>query len=182
MRKLKDVLAEQERAEADDRALRSRSDARKERHGEADALLRLARELSGLSDRQLGRLALNEDLREVVVASRQISSANARRRHMKVIRRVLRSLDWEQLHVEVQDILAPGRRSQTVKTEVDRWLERLLSEGDPALEVFSQAHPLADRSQLRQLLRQVLRSTDADCMRARKKLTACLHDAIAPRR
>jgi ribosome-associated protein len=182
MRKLKDVLAAQERAQDDDRVLRSRSDARKERLGEADALMRMARELSGLSDRQVARLQLSEDLREVVLAARQITSPTARNRHMKVIRRVLRALDWEQLHGELQEVLAPGRRSFAVSTEVDRWLERLQTEGDPALEVFSRAHPDADRTQLRQLLRQLARAAPADRMRARRKLAACLHEVIAPKR
>src|SRR5690606_20903558 len=111
MRKLKDVLDEQAKAETDDRELVSRSDKRKIRNVEADALLALARQLADLPPRQFKKVELVETVMEQVLTARKITSPGARTRQLKLVRRALKTTDWETLAAEVQEIVNPSRGS-----------------------------------------------------------------------
>lgn len=108
MRKLSDILAEQARAQQDDRDLRSRSDARRERKQSEAALAALARELVDATDRQLAKLALPEPLRDAVAEARAIRSPAARARALRVVRKALRGGDPEAVEAQLDEV-NPGR-------------------------------------------------------------------------
>jgi len=93
VRKLTDILAEQAKAEADERELRSRTDAKLERKQNEAALEALARKLVVLSERQLARLELPEELGIAVAEARAVRSPVARNRALRVVRRELRARD-----------------------------------------------------------------------------------------
>ena len=112
MRKLKDILAEQERADRDDRDLRSRSDARRERKQAEAALADLAKRLVALRDRQLDKLELPEALLDAVLEARAIRSARARDRAIRVVRRELRSGDFEAIAGELDELEPPRRKGR----------------------------------------------------------------------
>ncbi len=109
MRKLKDILAEQAKAEQDDRDLRSRTDARHERKRTENALADLARQLVALSDRQLAGLDLPERLRNAVGEARAIRSARARDRAIRVVRKELRNGDADSIEAQL-GALGTGRK------------------------------------------------------------------------
>jgi ribosome-associated protein len=92
-RKLTDILAERAKAEADDRDLRSRTDARLERKHSEAALADLARAMVAVNDRQLALLELPEALLDAVLEARAIRSPRARDRALRVVRRELRAGD-----------------------------------------------------------------------------------------
>src|SRR3546814_9755190 len=60
----------------------------------------------------------------------------------------------------IRDALDAGGESARQETALlhraERWRERLLEEGDAALAELIEAHPSADRQQLRQLVRNTL--------------------------
>jgi ribosome-associated protein len=102
MRKLKDILREQAKADRDDRDLHSRTDARRERKRSEAALADLARRLVGLTERQLSALALPEPLLDAVREARAIRSARARDRATRVVRRELRQGDAESIEEQLR--------------------------------------------------------------------------------
>jgi ribosome-associated protein len=93
VRNLSDVLAEQRKANEDDRDLRSRSDARRERKQKEAAWADLGEALVNLSARQLEQIALPEGLLDAVLEARRIASPAARARALRLVRRELRSGD-----------------------------------------------------------------------------------------
>ena len=108
-RKLTDILAERAKAEADDRDLRSRTDARLERkHSEAD-LADLAQAVVSVSDRQLALLELPEALLDAVLEARAIRSPRARDRALRVVRRELRAGDSAAVRARLE-VVDPGRK------------------------------------------------------------------------
>jgi ribosomal 50S subunit-associated protein YjgA (DUF615 family) len=110
VRKLTDILAEQAKAEADDRDLRSRSDARRERKQSEAELVVLGRQLVEASDRQLDKLDLPEGLREVLAETRAIRSPSARKRALRLVRRELRDADASAIRAKLSAVGAGKTR------------------------------------------------------------------------
>jgi ribosomal 50S subunit-associated protein YjgA (DUF615 family) len=107
VRSLTDILAAQRKCEEDDRDLRSRSDARRERKQREAAWAELGEALVKLSPRRLEQLALPEGLHEAVLEARAIKSPVARTRALRLVRRELRSCD-EAVTVLLTEQLRPG--------------------------------------------------------------------------
>jgi len=97
MRKLSSYQAEERRRALDDRELRSRSDARRERKSREGELLALARALIAASPRQLAKLELDPALVAVLAEARRITSGSARLRVERLVRSRLRDEDLELL-------------------------------------------------------------------------------------
>ena len=151
MRKLTDILAEAERE--DPRDLRSRSDARRERKAAEAHLVALARSLVSLSGRRLLTLDLPELVLDAVQDARRIASAIARERQLRLIRQRLREADHEAIAARLDAMLRPDGRPSPGARKARRWVERLLAEGDTALDELCSLDPSADRQRLRTLAR-----------------------------
>lgn len=132
-----------------------------------DALdvFKLAEALAALSEAELARVPLDDELREEVRRTRAVTSHIARKRQTQFLAKQMRKLD--------DDALAPIRRALAYDREnaqreaaalhrVERWRERLLAEGDDALGEYIAEHPSADRRQLRQLVRNALAERKAN--------------------
>jgi ribosome-associated protein len=138
----------------------SRSDpdapSRGERRREALDVLALAHALAELSDAQLGRVPLPDDLRELVVASREVRQHIARKRQLAFLAKQLRRREDELPPIRAAlDHDKQAERTQTARLHrAEAWRERLLREGDDALTAFMADHPTADRQQLRTLVRR----------------------------
>jgi ribosomal 50S subunit-associated protein YjgA (DUF615 family) len=77
--------------------LTSRTDRRKQRIAEEEALLRLAELLVGLSEQAAARLDLPEEVRDPVADARLARSPAARNRAVRLVRSALRDLDEDAL-------------------------------------------------------------------------------------
>jgi len=173
-------------AEADDRDLSSRSDARKVRIAEETALKELAQALVELKPRQLERLALPEDVHEAVRFAQSISSAVAFNRQIRLIRQHLRRVGRAPIeerlealrHGTLQAEAAPtAEPAAPVDGPLQQWLERIENEGDAALEALFSEYPSADRQAIRQRVRTLAKArqsaaggTDRNVQRAERDL------------
>lgn len=77
--------------------LTSRTDRRKQRIAEEEALLRLGELLVGLSEQAVARVELPEDVLTAVTDARLARSAAARNRAVRLVRSALRNLDDDAL-------------------------------------------------------------------------------------
>ncbi|ANB17743.1 ribosome biogenesis factor YjgA [Dokdonella koreensis] len=131
----------------------SRSQLRRE----ALDVLKLATALAALSDAQLDRLPLPEDVRGEVERTRATPSHGARKRQTQYLAKHLRRLDEEALEA-IRRLLDHDRQSAHRETallhQLEAWRDRLVAEGDPALDALLERHPGGDRQQLRALIRQ----------------------------
>ena len=84
-------------AEEPEEDLTSRTDRRKERLAEEEALLRLAETLVGMSEQAAARLNLPENVLDPIADARLVRSATARNRVLRLVRAGLRELDQEAL-------------------------------------------------------------------------------------
>jgi ribosome-associated protein len=189
MRTLADIERERLRAEADDRDLRSRTDARYERVREETALKELAQALVELKGKQLQRLELPEDVHEAVRFAQSITSVIAFQRQIRLIRQHLRRIGRAPIEARLE-AMREGRLESTnapVEPEGDPrlrlWLERIQNEGDAALEALFSEHPGADRQALRQQVRALgkaqraaVSASDRGVQRAEQQLGARLRE------
>ena len=122
---------------------------------EMTARQKLAEALVLLSDRELEKIPIEDErLRENILQARTINSHSARRRHLQYLGKLMRDIDPLPLEEALQQ-LHRGRRGQAdAFKSLEGWRDRLLAEGDVAIDALLQEYSGADRQQLRQLLRQ----------------------------
>ncbi|HJT97574.1 MAG TPA: ribosome biogenesis factor YjgA [Rhodanobacteraceae bacterium] len=130
--------------------------SRSQQRRDALEIFKLAETLAGLSDAQLARVPLDDDLREEVLRARAVTSHIARKRQTQYLAKQLRKLDDEAIdpirraldHDRVQ-----AHQDAALLHRLEAWRERLIAEGDAALDDLLATHPSADRQHLRQLAR-----------------------------
>jgi ribosome-associated protein len=91
--------------------LTSRTDRRKERLAEEEALMSLAETLAGLSEQALARLDLPESVLDPVADARLVRSGAARNRALRLVRAALRDLEHAQLR-RIRDAVPEPRRGR----------------------------------------------------------------------
>lgn len=130
--------------------------SRSEQRRAALDVLVLAEKLATLSEGQLARLPVPESLLPPIADTHRITAHGARKRQCAYLAKLLRREDDETLDA-IRDALDAGgeatRRETADLHRAEHWRDRLLDEGDAALAELLDAHPTADRQQLRQLIR-----------------------------
>ncbi len=118
----------------------------------------LGEQLVALPRGRLEKLPIPDDLLPHILETQRIDSHIARKRQLQFLAKQMRREDDETLHA-IRDALDAGgeaaRQETALLHRVEAWRERLLEQGDPALEELLADHPDADRQQLRQLVRNV---------------------------
>ncbi len=137
----------------------------------AAAINELGLHLSTLEPDELDRLELPEQLRREIDVCQQLK-ARGRGRQNRLIGQLLRAEDHAAIRKRVEGLKNIHRDVVRRDKLADRWLARLVEEGDAGVEALIAAHPDADRQRLRALTRGA-RKDDADprkSKRARREL------------
>lgn len=121
---------------------------------ESQAITRLGKKLTELSDAQLADIPLDEPVREAIALAHKIQNKrSALKRHYLFLGKLLRARDTDAI------IEAIERNDQTSQIEIqrhhqaERWREQIIEQGFDAIESFVSMHADADRQKLRQLWR-----------------------------
>jgi ribosome-associated protein len=149
----------------DDESPEALGPSRSQLRREALDILKLAETLANLSEAELARVPLDDDLRQEVRRTRAVTSHIARKRQNQYLAKQMRKLDEESIGA-IRYALGVARekahRETAAMHRLEAWRERLLGEGDDALGEFIDQHPSADRQRLRQLVRNALAERKAD--------------------
>jgi ribosome-associated protein len=159
----------------------SRADKKRSRRVQEDELARLARDLVAQNERRLEQLALPDSVLDAVLDARRIASAPARNRQLRMVRAALREGDWATIRVRLAALVAHGSLGSpdaAVGAEAAHWVTRLLGEGSAALDSLLSAYPNADRTRIRQLVRNVERSSAERRRKAEQKLLETVNDLL----
>ena len=156
--------------------------SRKQQRRDALDVLALAQALGEMSATQLDKLPVPEHLLVYFADLRRITAHGARKRQHAYIAKQLRKEEDETLGA-IRDAMDAGgeaaRQETALLHRAEHWRERLLDEGDAALAELLDAHPGADRQQLRQLVRNALEERAKNKPpRAFRELFRVVHDAI----
>ena len=123
------------------------------------ALQALGSELVSLNAEQLAEMALPESLHEAVMAAKQITRFEARRRQLQYIGKLMRHIDPEPIRARLERWNASSREHTARVHRLERWRERLLAD-DAALPELVRHHPHADIQRLRTLVRNARRERE----------------------
>ena len=101
----------------------------------------------------LDKLPLNERLREALDESKRIKSHNARKRHLGFIGKLMQDQDIEPIQEMFKRMDASSDEYNRHFHQLEKWRDRLITEGQPALTAFLDKFPEADHQHIRQLVR-----------------------------
>ena len=159
--------------------------SRSQKKREADAVLELAAGLVDLPRKRLALVSLPAEVRAAVDAARAISSHGARKREIGYVARLLRAACPEAGEVEaIAEAFASantgGGSGSPQMRRLELWRDRILAEGDGAIEALLDEKPEADRRHLRQLARRAHKSSPETpaSTRAGRELLAYLREMI----
>ena len=130
--------------------------SRSEQRRGALEIFKLAETLATLGDPALASLPLTDELRDEVRRTRAVTSHIARKRQTQYLAKALRKLeesDLDPIRRVLEHDRAESYRESAVLQRIETWRERLIEEGDAALDALLALHPSADRPRLRALAR-----------------------------
>ncbi|MGB5834743.1 MAG: ribosome biogenesis factor YjgA [Thiohalocapsa sp.] len=152
----------------------SKSQVKRDMH----ALQTLAEQLVALPRAELERLGLAEGTWTAIDETARIKDRRALRRHFKRIANCLARENTQPL----EDLLAAREQlaleASARHHQLERWRARLIGEGDHALTEFLDAHPIANRQQLRTLVRAAQRDSARGRPDAPRKLFRLLREVV----
>jgi ribosome-associated protein len=120
----------------------------------------LAEEIVDLSATQISELNLPLDIFDAAKTAAGMPQKGARKRQLKFLTGLLRNIDIEEVQGKLAKIKSQSALAAKEHHQIERWRDRLLSEGDQALSSLLQDYPNANRQQLRQLLRNANKETE----------------------
>lgn len=120
----------------------------------AEAAQALGEELARLKPEALAGFALPDRLHDAILELQRITAHGAQRRQRQYIGRLMRAVDEAPIRARLQELRGEDAASRARFHRVERWRDRLIAEGDAALDALVAERPDADRTRLRQLLRE----------------------------
>jgi len=134
--------------------------SKSQRKRDMEALQKTGARLVDLNADQLAEIELPERLFDAVVAAQRIRDFEGRRRQMQYIGKLMREVDAEPIRAKLGQWEGATREHTAHQHLVERWRERLLSDGD-ALTLFAAEYPHGDLQHLRTLIASVKRDQAA---------------------
>jgi len=130
--------------------------AKRQKRAAGDRSAKLARILMQLPDTMVGKLELDEDLRDEVERARKVTSQIARRRAERTLAGALRGADLVDLQRKLDNVQATGAADPRMFHLAEKWRARLIEEGSAAAEQF----PGGNVDPLPSLIHQARRERD----------------------
>jgi ribosome-associated protein len=142
-----------------------RPPSRSQQRRDALAIFELAEALAAMSDAELVRVPMSDEIRDEVQRTRAVKSHIARKRQTQFLAKQLRKLDdadVEAMRTVLDHDRAEAHQEAAALHRLEDWRMRLIDEGDDALDALLALKPTADRQRLRQLMRNARTERDAN--------------------
>ena len=121
---------------------------------DAHALQQLGTQLVDLPESVWSMLELPASLVAALSEARRLHARGGRKRQLQFIGKLMRDIDPEPIRNYFEQVRLKTRKLAQAHHALEAWRDRLIEEGDPAIETFLEQHAQADRQHLRQLARQ----------------------------
>ena len=99
----------------------------------------LASKLVDTPDNDLDALSLPERLRTAVVDAKKIRAHGALRRQRQLVAKLLREVDASAIAADLAAMRKDDEQAKSTFKQAERWRDRLIGEGRPALDAFASA-------------------------------------------
>jgi ribosome-associated protein len=117
----------------------------------------LGEQLVLMANSHLEKITLDSSLLAAVKEARRLKNLDARRRQIQYIGKLMRNIDLTEIRYSIDKL---NHQSQTFRQHfamLEQWRDRLIDEGNSAVEEFLIDYPNADRQKIRNLSRQASR-------------------------
>src|SRR5512137_560506 len=153
--------------------------SKSQRKRDMTALQDLGESLLRLTNAELARIDLPEELRQAITGSARITSHEARRRHLQYIGKLMRQVDPQPLRAAIDDATGESKQAVALMHRCERLRDALLAD-DGALEAVLAELPGADVQQLRSTIRAARREhAEGRPPRQARQLYRWLHEQYA---
>lgn len=133
--------------------------SKSQRKREAHDAQKLGENLLQLDPNSLKTIDLPDDLSKALDDARSIKKNSALKRQLQYIGKIMRRIDIEPILVEYNKIINHYGKDIKQLHRLEKWRDRLIAEGDKALEDLVQEAADTDRQHVRQLIRQANKET-----------------------
>jgi len=127
---------------------------------EAAALFELGKRLVELEKSTLQSLTLPNELMQEIDHARNIHSHTARKRQLKLIGKLLRSIDTTELQQLIEKRDLQHQKGINEFHHIEKWRDRLIQQGSSAMSEFLEKYPDVDRQKLNQLVRGAVKEAN----------------------
>ncbi len=163
----------------EDRAHRDELPSKSELKRQSHELQELGETLIELPVAELDELPLPDNLRDAVMLARRITSRGGLSRQKQYIGKLMRRIDADPIRMALEARRVQARLDALRFRRVESWRDRLIAEGDAALEVFLEECPEADRARMQRLVSQSRHErANGRPPRAARELFGLLRDAL----
>lgn len=126
--------------------------SRSQRKRDAAELYDLGLELIAMNAEELDALDLPEKLRDAIDLAQTITARGGLARQRNFVAKLLRKVDVEPIRATMERRALEQKLAAREFHRVEQWRDRLVNEGDPAVEALLQAEPALDAKRLRALV------------------------------
>lgn len=130
--------------------LYSKSQRKRDMH----ALQELGKVLTTLTEAQLDKIPISDELRSIVRTYNTLKTHESKRRHMQYLGKKMREVDEDAVRKAVDMVKLDNAREIKHFHAAEAWRDTLIAKGDDGLQELINQHPEADRQHLRQLIRK----------------------------
>ena len=127
--------------------------SRTQKKQEAEAAQELGERLLEISSKQLKSLDLPENLFDAVIEAKNIKAHGGRKRQLQFIGKLMRHIELDDIVAFFEDLDNKHYSANAKFKNMEIWRDRLISEGNDAIQAFKNERPEADVQKLRQLVR-----------------------------
>ena len=128
----------------------SKSELKRQMH----ELQALGEELTKLTPAQLEKIVIPNELRDAILHANHITSRGAHKRQLQYIGRLMRDIDPAPIKTQLDQLRQKDAAAKRHFHQIEQWRDRLISEGDSALDELLANHHDIDRQQFRALIRK----------------------------
>ena len=137
-------------AEFDESEIVSKSQLKRESHAIQD----LGKRLVALPAEQLAQIPLDEPVLDAIALAKRIQNKrSAPKRHYQFLRKLLRARDTDPILDALTEIDNASQHSIQLHHRAERWRDRIIEQGNDAIDALLAEIGQADRQKLRQLWR-----------------------------
>jgi ribosome-associated protein len=137
-------------AEFDESEIVSKSQLKRESHAIQD----LGKRLVALPAEQLARIPLDEPVLDAIALAKRIQNKrSALKRHYQFLGKLLRARDTDPILDALTEIDNASQHSIQLHHRAERWRDRIIEQGNDAIDALLAEIGQADRQKLRQLWR-----------------------------
>lgn len=118
------------------------------------ALQKIGEMLVDMPQSQLDKIPLPEVLLQAVTLARKLKSGEGKRRQLQFIGKLMRTIEVDPIQTAIKNVKSTNVKETAQFHQAEEWRERLIKEGDNAIQAFLTLYVETDRQKLRQLTRQ----------------------------